>query len=1099
MKLNKLLVLFIVFVLIKSLAAFSGHITANTTWSSDVIITGDTWVDEGATLTINAGVTISFPKVDGNSDEIGDIDFIINGRLLTQGTPGNKVVFTSMEADPQPGDWGGIDYLHVLSQNSNLQYTDIEYAYQGIHINGKLFTLNYGTIQQCGNYGIRVENSHSETTSLNNVTIFENTYYGIKVESNGVVNGTGVLVSSNGSHGFWCDGTTDAVFANSRSVSNDGNGIYIVGSSPSFSNTFINSNSNSGIEIEGASSNPSFNNCSIENNDEKGVIFQDDCTGTVEYSNITDNGEFGIFVLDNSLPVINYCNIYDNCSNSVIIYEAIPSNQLYLSNYEGYSSYYTIMMPVNMIDQIHVSGYGDHDGSSDDYTFSVYPSSGSSIYDYTRYNSSSDTSFNLWTNITSTSTSQQLRVYLDIYSIYTYWGRVSEIKYDPLQAQLMCGNSSGTVDAGHNWWGQITGVDDLITQSIPGTVDYATMETELVSAAGASYTNIEPQFTLLTPESMMVNPADVTLTWTDMDVDDDAQISLYYDDGQDATGMLIVDEISEDNTSDSYLWDLSGVPYALYYVYGVIDDGLNTPIVSYADGQVMVGPVSVSAPDDTHGAANSQITIPINVANTYDYFEIISFQFILNFDNLLLTANSVETSGTLADSWTVDSNKDIPGQITVNGFSASMLSSGGTLVELVFDIDSGALDYDDCIINISTFEFNDGGVTVVIDDGLFTVLNEYIISGDVKYYSNTEPVESVSLQLSGTEGDIVDTNTSGAYNFQVHIAGNYELTPSSTLGIPQLVITPYDASLIARYALGLETFDNNQITAGDVNDNLETTVYDAALIAQYSVGLITEFDAGIWKFSPSSYSFELTGGNENVDFDALAVGDPSGNWSATRNEIYDIWDVPATAIRDGETVNVQLTYDDEFYSIYAKISYENYAISYVGINESDDLSDCNVYINDNESEIIVSCFGSETVLSSDVILDFEFTTVSDEVNINDALNIDFVLFDEQSGGNIEFTDFEDENILPMQFELKQNYPNPFNPITIIDFSVPYESEVSIDIYNLKGQKVTNLKNELMPSGIHSVVWNAENTGSGVYFYRITAGDYKETKKMMLIK
>ena len=155
MKLNKFDVIFIILIFIQSLTAFSGHITTNTTWSSDVIITGDTWIDEGATLTINAGVTVSFPKVDGNSDGIGDIDFIINGRLLTQGTPGNEVIFTSLETNPAPNDWGGIDYLHVLSQNSNLQYTDILFAYQGIHINGKLFTLNYGTIQECGDYGIR--------------------------------------------------------------------------------------------------------------------------------------------------------------------------------------------------------------------------------------------------------------------------------------------------------------------------------------------------------------------------------------------------------------------------------------------------------------------------------------------------------------------------------------------------------------------------------------------------------------------------------------------------------------------------------------------------------------------------------------------------------------------------------------------------------------------------------------------------------------------------------------------------------------------------------------------------------------------------------
>ncbi|MBC8384510.1 MAG: right-handed parallel beta-helix repeat-containing protein, partial [Candidatus Cloacimonetes bacterium] len=908
---TKLFIITFLFLSVNLIFAFSGHITENTTWSDDIIITGDTWIDEGATLTINAGVTISFPKVDANEDDIGDIDFIINGRLLTQGTPGNEVIFTSLEVDPQPDDWSGIDYLHLLSQNSNLQYTNVLFAHQGIHINGKLFTLNYGTIQECGDYGIRVENSHSLTTSLNNVTIFENTTYGLKVETNGIINGTGILISSNGSHGFWLNGTSNATFTNSRSVSNDGNGVYIESASPSFSNTFINSNGMCGVKVEGASSDPDFDQCSVENNDEFGFYFRDGSTGLIEYSEIIDNLEFGIYVTDNSLPTFNYCNIHDNSSNSTVITESIPSGSLYL-NYEGYSSYYSILFPVNKINQIHVSGYGDHDSSSDDYYFFVYAGGGSTIYSFSQVNTSYDTNFDTWANISSSAASNQLRVQLDIYSIYSYWGRVSEILYDPIQGQFVLGNTTGILDAGHNWWGQITGVDDLIVQSIPGTIDYSTMETEPVASAGASYTNIEPQFTLNTPDTMLVNPANVTFNWIDMDVDDDAQISFYYDDGLDETGILITEGISEDSSTDSYLWNLSGVPYALYYVYGVIDDGVNTPVVSYATGQVMVGPVSVSAPDDSHGAANGQVTIPINVANTYDYFGIISFQFILNFDNILMTANSVETTGTLTESWSVDSNLTIPGQITVNGFSTDTLSTGGTLLNIVFDILPGVADYSNCIINISTFEFNDGDVEVEIDDGLFTVLNEYIISGNIDYYANAEPVQSVDMILTGTENDSVSSDVLGEYIFPVHIAGNYELAPSSDLEIPELVITPYDASLVARYALSLETFSNEQIIAGDVNDNLETTVYDAALIAQYSVDLIDEFDAGIWKFSPTSFAFELTGVDEVADFAAIAIGDPSGNWSAAREDNENIWDVPSLISRDGEQIHLNLTYDNEF-------------------------------------------------------------------------------------------------------------------------------------------------------------------------------------------
>jgi Secretion system C-terminal sorting domain/Cohesin domain len=688
-----------------------------------------------------------------------------------------------------------------------------------------------------------------------------------------------------------------------------------------------------------------------------------------------------------------------------------------------------------------------------------------------------------------------------VFILYTVTGgRVSQIKYDPFQGQLLTGNATGAINAGHNWWGQITGVDDLIIQSVPGTVNYETMEIDYITSAGASYTNVDPQFTLLTPDSMMVNPANATLSWIDMDIDDDALISLYFDDGLDETGTLIVEGISEDNSSDNYLWDFAGVPFALYNIYGVIDDGVNPPLVSYATGQIMVGPVSVSAPDDAHGVAGAQVTIPINVANTYDYFEIISFQFIVNFDNLLLTANSVESTGTLTDDWTVDSNMLIPGQITVNGFSTDTLSTGGTLVELVFDVDGGGLDYENCIINISSFEFNDGDVDLVIDDGLFTVLNEYTISGEIDYYSNDEPIEATYLLLTGSEEDSTNTNVVGTYTFPVHIAGNYELTPASEQEIPELVVTPYDASLVARYALGLETFNNNQIIAGDVNNNLETTVYDAALIAQYSIGLIDEFDAGIWKFTPNTYSFELTGSNEVADYEAIAIGDPSGNWGVVTDEINEniILEIVSTNRDDEEFLILNAYFSDPFISTYTEVGFSTEFVEFSEIIESESISNFQVMWQETDNTIVLGAYGVDYTQTSEAVFSLEFAVLDDIINVNDVINCEFLLFDEQEGNMIINT--ESHNILvPMKFDLEQNYPNPFNPETKISFSLPMEIDTKIEVYNVKGQRVQVLVNEKLGKGIHSIIWKADDFASGVYFYRIEAGDFTDSKKMILIK
>jgi hypothetical protein len=89
--------------------------------------------------------------------------------------------------------------------------------------------------------------------------------------------------------------------------------------------------------------------------------------------------------------------------------------------------------------------------------------------------------------------------------------------------------------------------------------------------------------------------------------------------------------------------------------------------------------------------------------------------------------------------------------------------------------------------------------------------------------------------------------------------------------------------------------------------------------------------------------------------------------------------------------------------------------------------------------------------------------------------------------------------IPEQYELSQNYPNPFNPVTTINFSVPKESFVSIIVYDILGQKVAELVNEFVQAGVHKTSFNVTNFSTGVYFYRLKAGSFVSTKKMILMK
>ena len=96
------------------------------------------------------------------------------------------------------------------------------------------------------------------------------------------------------------------------------------------------------------------------------------------------------------------------------------------------------------------------------------------------------------------------------------------------------------------------------------------------------------------------------------------------------------------------------------------------------------------------------------------------------------------------------------------------------------------------------------------------------------------------------------------------------------------------------------------------------------------------------------------------------------------------------------------------------------------------------------------------------------------------------------------------NTIPTEYELTQNFPNPFNPTTTIRYALPEASQVSLKIYNIQGQLVKTLVSDFREAGIHQVVWDGNNeqgqkVASGAYIYRITAGSFVQTRKMIFMK
>ncbi len=135
--------------------------------------------------------------------------------------------------------------------------------------------------------------------------------------------------------------------------------------------------------------------------------------------------------------------------------------------------------------------------------------------------------------------------------------------------------------------------------------------------------------------------------------------------------------------------------------------------------------------------------------------------------------------------------------------------------------------------------------------------------------------------------------------------------------------------------------------------------------------------------------------------------------------------------------------------------------------------------------------------------DYNGTLIETRINFSDptGVSVYYPLFVE--GGVMVGmpTDVNDDNNagLPTKFDLAQNYPNPFNPTTTIDFSLPKADHVVLEVFNVLGQRVETLLDKNLPAGRYQVEFDASSQPSGIYFYRLAAGQGVSTKKMVLVK
>ena len=185
----------------------------------------------------------------------------------------------------------------------------------------------------------------------------------------------------------------------------------------------------------------------------------------------------------------------------------------------------------------------------------------------------------------------------------------------------------------------------------------------------------------------------------------------------------------------------------------------------------------------------------------------------------------------------------------------------------------------------------------------------------------------------------------------------------------------------------------------------------------------------------------------------------------------------------------------------AALDYENDSdLDFVAANRTLDTKGITVFLNDGSGNFTekTNCFlpFASGEPSAIIVGDFDLDGMTDIalITFDDSL---FVLYN--LGGGLTRVEEQKSPERPDAFSLSQNYPNPFNPSTRIKYVLPAQSHVTMKLYNLQGQEVRTLVNEVQTPGVHTVLLEATGLPSGVYFYRLTVGRFSSVRKLLLLR
>jgi lysophospholipase L1-like esterase len=395
----------------------------------------------------------------------------------------------------------------------------------------------------------------------------------------------------------------------------------------------------------------------------------------------------------------------------------------------------------------------------------------------------------------------------------------------------------------------------------------------------------------------------------------------------------------------------------------------------------------------------------------------------------------------------------------------------------------------------------------------------FAISGNVLYYADQHAISGVKLTASGGFNAVVETDKNGLYQFKsIPMSTDFKITPSKSMesNKAHAVVDLYNAALIMRQTVGLETLNRYQLIAANVDFDNDVDAYDAANIARFVVELppIQEnVKVGEWLFIEKSKSYSnIAIDQKNQNFLGIIMGDVVGRGQNAENilarSFYNEETWSATHVMASDTLIIPFMLEKKDIisaEFYYKLNLQ--AVEFIDIKKTEISKDFTMFHNVKGDSLLIAMFCPYPTTQTGRFFEVRFRLKNCTAPMP-------VIFEKYRLNNDPYTTITSipeivvGTPVPTSFSLAQNYPNPFScqaglSRTLIQYTIPQATSIQLTVYNLLGQEVCRLVQEEQTAGIYQIGWDGrdlfgQEVAAGVYLYQLKTKDLQITRRMMKV-